>query len=137
MSTALRELAKGIISEDDLDLIEKFVKSKSGDVLTVKDIEKMYPFYLYSRMRWAFRWDAEKAEKMTVLILVILFNNDNKGMRDEQFAWLNSHRDTVKEICEEMKDKIPLNPEYFDEDFNCIYDRKLIQNILKRMAKTA
>ncbi len=137
MNKTLRELAKGIISDDDLDKIEKFVKSKNGDTLTVKDIEKMYPFYLYSRMRWAFRWDAEKAEKMTVLILVILFNNDNKGMRDEQLAWLNSHRDTVKEICEEMKDKIPLNPEYFDEDFNCIYDRKLIQNILKRMAKTA
>ena len=137
MNKTLRELTKGIISDDDLDLIEKYVKSKSGNILTDKDIEKMYPFFLYSRMRWAFRWDAKKAEKMTVLILVILFNNDNKGMQDEQLAWLNSHRDTVKEICEEMKDEIPLNPEYFDEDFNCIYDRKLIQNILKGMAKTA
>ena len=139
MSTALRELAKGIISEDDLDKIEKIVKKKSGNVLTVKDIEQISPFFLQSRLRWAFQWDKEKAAKITVLIYGILFNNGSTGMQDNQLAWLNSYENKriFRKICEEMKDTIKLNPEYFDEDFNCIYDRKLIQNILKRMAKTA
>lgn len=139
MSTALRELAKGIISEDDLDKIEKIVKTKSGNVLTDKDIEQISPFFLQSRLRWAFQWDKEKAAKITVLIYSILFNNGSTGMQDNQLAWLNSYENKriFRKICEEMKDTIKLNPEYFDEDFNCIYHRKLIQNILKRMAKTA
>lgn len=139
MSTALRELAKGIISEDDLDKIEKFVETKSGNALTVKDIEQISPFFLQSRLRWAFQWDKEKAEKMAVLIYGILFNSGSTSMQNNQLAWFNSYvnRKMFRKICEEMKDTIKLNPEYFDEDFNCIYDRKLIQNILKRMAKTA
>lgn len=139
MDKTLRELTKGIISDDDLDKIEKFVKSKSENVLTVKDIEQISPFFLQSRLRWAFQWDKEKAEKMTVLIYGILFNNGSTGMQDNQLAWFNSYvnRKMFKKICEEMKDTIKLNPEYFDEDFNCIYDRQLIQNILKRMVKTA